>query len=325
MTGIDSLLDATLLGFTKLGTSARGIDVAETFPEIADKNVMVTGATGGIGRAAAQRLASNGAVVHCVGRSREKLAALEADTDGTVVTHCADLSSMEAIKQLTAIFLDGGHSLRGIVNNVGIMTHERVTTSEGFELSYAVNLLGQYVLTTNLLPALRSGAPARIVMVSSGGMYSQPLTTTNMQSIEGAYDGTAAYARTKRGQVELAEYWARTLVDDDIYANSMHPGWVDTAGVRGALPTFRRFTRPLLRNEDQGADSVVWLTAARDADTLTGKFIHDRNPRPTHRGKRTRDDGAQNDQFIAMLTADAAPYTTGDAGDSREDNHGTNR
>lgn len=325
MTGIDSLFDATLLGFTKLGVSARGIDVAETFPEIAGKHVMVTGATGGIGRAVAQRLASNGAVVHCVGRSREKLAALEADTDGTVVTYRTDLSSMEAIKQLTAIFLDEGHSLCGIVNNVGIMTHERVTTSEGFELSYAVNLLGQYVLTTNLLPALRSGAPARIVMVSSGGMYSQPLTTTNLQSIEGTYDGTAAYARTKRGQVELAEHWARTLVDDDIRANSMHPGWVDTAGVRGALPTFRRFTRPLLRNEDQGADSIVWLTAARDADTLTGKFIHDRKPRPTHRGKRTRDDGAQNDQFIAMLTADAAPYTIGDAGDSTENNHGTNR
>ena len=82
---------------------------------------------------------------------------------------------------------------------------------------------------------------------------------------------------------------------------------------------------PVLRSEDQGADSVVWLTAARDADTLTGKFIHDRRPRPTHRGKRTRHDGAQNDQFMAMLTADAAPYTTGDAGDSRKDNHGTNR
>jgi dehydrogenase/reductase SDR family protein 12 len=325
MTGIDSSLDATLLGFTKLGISARGINVAEAFPEVAGKHVMVTGATGGIGRAAAQRLASNGAIVHCVGRSVEKLAALEADTDGTVITYRTDLSSMDAIKLLTAAFLDEGHSLYGIVNNVGVMTHDRVTTSEGFELSYAVNLLGQYVLTTNLLPALRSAAPARIVMVSSGGMHSQPLTATNMQSTEGTYDGTAAYARTKRGQVELAHYWARNFADDDIRVNSMHPGWVDTEGVRGALPTFRRFTRPLLRNEDQGADSVVWLIAARDADALTGKFIHDRKPRPTHRTKRTKTDDITNDEFISMLTADAAPYITVAAGDSKEDKDGTNR
>jgi dehydrogenase/reductase SDR family protein 12 len=311
MTGIDSLLDRTLLGFTKLGLSARGINVAEAFSDIAGKHVIVTGATGGIGRAVAQRLASNGAIVHCVGRSPEKLTALQADTLGTVITHHADLSSMEAIKHLTANFLDEGHSLYGIVNNVGIMTRERVTTSEGFELTYAVNLLGQYVLTTNLLPALRSGAPARVVLVSSGGMYSQPLTATNMQSTEGTYDGTAAYARTKRGQVELAHYWARNLSEDDIRVNSMHPGWVDTEGVRGALPTFRKLTRPLLRNEDQGADSIVWLIAARDADSSTGKFMHDRKPRPMYRTKRTKTEDIVRDEFIAMLAADAAPYTTG--------------
>jgi dehydrogenase/reductase SDR family protein 12 len=325
MAGIDSSLDATLLGFTKLGLSARGISVAEAFPEVAGKHVMVTGATGGIGRAAAKRLASNGAIVHCVGRSPEKLAALERETDGTVVTHLADLSSMEAIMHLTAAFLDEGQDLCGIINNVGVMSPERVTTSEGFEVSYAVNLLGQYVLTTNLLPVLKSSAPARIVMVSSGGMYSQPLTATNMQSTEGPYDGTAAYARTKRGQVELAKYWARNLASDDIRVNSMHPGWVDTEGVRGALPTFRRFTRPLLRNEDQGADSAVWLIAARDADAVTGKFIHDRKPRPTHRAKRTKTDVAASDEFICMLTADAAPYITNVAGDSKEGRDAANR
>jgi dehydrogenase/reductase SDR family protein 12 len=325
MAGIDSSLDATLLGFTKLGLSARGIDVSEAFPEVAGKHVMVTGATGGIGRAAAKRLASNGAIVHCVGRSPEKLAALERETDGTVVTHLADLSSMEAIMHLTAAFLDEGQDLCGIINNVGVMSPERVTTSEGFELSYAVNLLGQYVLTTNLLPVLKSSAPARIVMVSSGGMYSQPLTAANMQSTEGPYDGTAAYARTKRGQVELAEYWARNLADDDIRVNSMHPGWVDTEGVRAALPTFRKFTRPLLRNEDQGADSAVWLIAARDADAITGKFIHDRKPRPTHRAKRTKTDVATSNEFVGMLTADAAPYITGVAEEFKEGRDATNR
>jgi dehydrogenase/reductase SDR family protein 12 len=146
-----------------------------------------------------------------------------------------------------------------------------------------------------------------------------------MQSTEGPYDGTAAYARTKRGQVELAEDWARNLADDNIRVNSMHPGWVDTEGVRAALPTFRKFTRPLLRNEDQGADSAVWLIAARDADAITGKFIHDRKPRPTHRAKRTKTDVATSNEFVGMLTADAAPYITGVAEEFKEGRDATNR
>lgn len=325
MTTTDSFLDATLLGFTKLGPSARGINVAEEFPEVAGRHVMVTGATGGIGRAAALRLASNGAIVHAVGRSREKLDTLKSGADGTVLTHRADLSSMEAIRELTDAFLADGYALDGIVNNVGVMTHERVTTDEGFELTYAVNLLGQYVLTSNLIPVLVSAAPSRVVMVSSGGMYSQPLTVANMQSAEGTYEGTAAYARTKRGQVELALHWSRSLVDHDIRVNSMHPGWVDTEGVRSALPTFRKVTRPLLRDADQGADSIVWLIAAQDADTLTGQFVHDRSPRPTHRGKRTRTDSATDDDFVAMLAADAAPFITSIAEEPEEYDDANNR
>lgn len=324
MAAIDTLLDTSLLGFTKLGVSARGINITEPFPEVHGKHVIVTGATGGIGRATSIRLASSGAIVHGVGRSAEKLAALKEDTDGTVVTHQVDLSNMEAIRQLTESVLADGYELHGVVNNVGVMTQERVTTVEGFELTYAVNLLGQYVLTTNLLPALISAAPSRIVMVSSGGMYSQPLTAANMQSSDNSYNGTAAYAKTKRGQVELAIEWAETLADDDIRVNSMHPGWVDTEGVQTALPTFRRMTRPLLRDADQGADSIVWLIAAQDADVSTGEFVHDRTARPTHRGKRTNTSTATRTEFMAMLASDAAPFTTGIAEETEEGNNADN-
>jgi NAD(P)-dependent dehydrogenase (short-subunit alcohol dehydrogenase family) len=217
---------------------------------------------------------------------------------------------MKAIEHLAAGFRDKGQRLDGIVNNVGVMTHERIVTDEGFELSYAVNLLGQYVLVMNLLPVLLASAPARIVLVSSGGMYSQPLNVENIQSSEGEYDGTAAYARTKRGQVALAEHWARAFAVDGIRVNSMHPGWVDTDGVRDALPTFRRFTRPLLRSEDQGADSIVWLMASHEGESHTGEFIHDRKPRETHRMNRTEISSDPSDDLIARLAADAAPYLT---------------
>ena len=324
MAAIDTTLDRTLLGFTRLGVSARGIDVNEAFPHISGRQVMVTGATGGIGRATARRLATNGAVVHAVGRSRAKLDALEADTRGTIVTHRADLSSMEAIEHLATQFKSAGHRLDGIVNNVGVMTPQRIVTDEGFELSYAVNLLGQYVLVMNLLPVLVASAPSRVVMVSSGGMYSQPLNVTNIQSSEGEYDGTAAYARTKRGQVELAEHWAQVFAADEIRVNSMHPGWVDTEGVRDALPTFRRLTRPLLRNEEQGADSIVWLIASSDGESHTGQFIHDRKPRPTHRMNRTKTSNQARDELVAALAVDAAPYLTMYPAQSEEDGDATN-
>ena len=324
MTAIDTILDKSLLGFTRLGVFARAIDVIEAFPGISGAHVMVTGATGGIGRATARRLAANGAVVHAVGRSRAKLEELAADTTGSVVTHQADLSNMEAIEHLASEFKAEKYRLDGIVNNVGVMTQERIVTSEGFELSYAQNLLGHYVLVMNLLPALVACEPSRIVMVSSGGMYSQPLSVGNIESIEGEYDGTAAYARTKRGQVVLAEHWARAFAADGIRVNSMHPGWVDTEGVRDALPTFRRFTLPLLRNEEQGADSIVWLIASGDSESHTGQFIHDRKPRETHRMNRTKISNDTSDDLIAKLAADAAPYLAENPEEPEEVDDATN-
>ena len=324
MAAIDTFLDKSLLGYTKLGTLARHIDVKDEFPGISGGHVMVTGATGGIGRAVTQRLAANGAVVHAVGRSREKLDALQTDTNGTVITHQTDLSNMGSIEDLATDFLRAGHRLDGIVNNVGVMTHERVITDEGFELTYALNLLGQYVLVMNLLPALVTSSPSRIVMVSSGGMYSQSLDVMNLQSSEGEYDGTAAYAHTKRGQVVLAEEWARTLATDGIRVNSMHPGWVDTDGVRDALPTFRRLTGPLLRNEAQGADSIVWLIASDDGGAHTGQFVHDRQTRPTHRMSRTKTSDTARSDLLAVLATDAAPYLTDQPAQSEENDDATN-
>ena len=217
---LDSALDATLAGYSKVGFSSRGLSVDEEFPEVAGKHIMVTGATGGIGKAVAQRLAANGAVVHVVGRNAAKLEALVDETEGEVVTHQADLSSMAAIVKLADDYIASGHPLHGLVNNVGIMIHERTVTDEGWEITYATNLLGQYVLTRKLLPVLEASAPSRIVMVSSGGMYSQGLTVSNLQSSQGEYNGTNAYARTKRAEVVLAEIWAEELAGTGVTVNS---------------------------------------------------------------------------------------------------------
>ena len=308
MTFIDSALDTTLAGYTRFGAALRDVDVEESFPEVEDRHVMITGATGGIGKAVAVRLAANGATVHAVGRNPAKLGSLISETPGTVIPHVADLSSIEAIVRLADDYLATDEPLHGLVNNVGIMIHERTVTDEGYEITYATNLLGQYVLTKKLLPALEASAPSRIVMVSSGGMYSQPLTVTNLESTQGEYNGTNAYARTKRAEVVLAEEWARELDGTGVTVTSMHPGWVDTAGVRDSLPTFRRITGPFLRNEAEGADTIVWLIASDEAATANGDFYHDRKPRPTHRMKKTVEEPALRGRFMDHMASDASRW-----------------
>lgn len=304
---LDKTLDASLLGYTRIGFSARHLSVQEPFPSLMAKHIMVTGATGGIGKAAVERLAANGAVVHAVGRNPTKLETLVTETNGSIIPHIADLSSMADTATLAKAYLDLGEPLHGLINNVGVMADSRVLTSEGFELTYATNLLGQYVLTRRLAEGLLLQRPDRVVFVSSGGMYSQSLTVSNLESSEGEYRGTAAYSRTKRGQVVLASQLAAAGGSGSV-VTSMHPGWVDTDGVKASLPTFQKITGPVLRNASQGADTMVWLVGAMHASKLNGEFVHDRVPRPKHRLGRTKVDAEVTQQFMAKLAADAKPY-----------------
>jgi dehydrogenase/reductase SDR family protein 12 len=160
----------------------------------------------------------------------------------------------------------------------------------------ASQVVGPFLLTGLLLPALEAAAAkraARVLWVSSGGMYSEPLSVDGLEMPPAAYDGTTAYARAKRAQVTLAELWAERLAGRRIVVHSMHPGWADTPGVERSLPRFRRVVGPLLRTAADGADTLVWLAANDDLGegsplAATGRFWLDRRPRPLHRLASTR-------------------------------------
>jgi NAD(P)-dependent dehydrogenase (short-subunit alcohol dehydrogenase family) len=197
-----------------------------------------------------------------------------------------------------------------LVNNAGVLLPEREETQEGLEKTFATNLLGHFVLTNLLIEKLE--APARIINVSSGGMYSQRIRVDDLQMERGAYDGTVAYARTKRGQVILTELWAESLRSRGIVVHSMHPGWADTPGVSGSLPRFYKLTKPLLRTPEQGADTIVWLCASDEAARSTGQFWHDRRPRPPHRFRRTRETESERTllwERLTKLSADSQTLT----------------
>ena len=162
------------------------------------------------------------------------------------------------------------------------------------------------MLTGLLLDRLRHCSPARVITMSSGGMYATDLEVDDLQ-MGVDYKGSQQYARAKRAQVTLNEMWAQRIPATEVVFHAMHPGWADTPGVREALPTFRRLLHPLLRSPDQGADTLVWLTADHEPLQTSGGFWHDRRTRPIHKLASTRkSDTAERRQRLWDWCVDAS-------------------
>jgi dehydrogenase/reductase SDR family protein 12 len=290
---VDAVLDRLVVpGYSRLGYAARRATFRSLPPDaMAGRTVIVTGAGGALGAATARGLAGLGARVEMVVRDREHgeraRDALLAEHPGAAVdVAVCDVSSLADVRRYAAEVCDREAAVHGLVHGAGVLVGERRETAEGHEVTLATHVLGPFLLTRELRPVLRAGAgpttPSRVVLVSSGGMYTAALRTEDHRSRDGGWSGGAVYARTRRMQVVLAELLADDLAGDGIVVHSMHPGWADTPGLACSLPGVHRVTGPLRRTDEQGADTVVWLQAAAEPGHSTGVFWHDRTPRPTH-------------------------------------------
>ncbi|XVE60893.1 hypothetical protein DITRI_Ditri05aG0163400 [Diplodiscus trichospermus] len=193
-----------------------------------------------------------------------------------------DLSSISEIKSFASRFSSKDVPVHALVNNAGVMEHKRMTTSEGFELNFAVNVLGTYATTELMLPLLEKAAPdARVITVSSGGMYTAPLTS-DLEFGDGKFDGVEQYARNKRVQVALTEKWAEMYKNKGIGFYSMHPGWAETPGVAKSLAGFNKTLSGKLRTSEEGADTVIWLALQPKEKLVSGGFYFDRSEAPKH-------------------------------------------
>ena len=240
--------------------------------------VLVSGATSGIGLAAATALAGLGARVHLLARNAERGERAREQTGAERVWDC-DVSSLRSVREFAGRFAAEQHELHVLVNNAGLLAQERSLSVDGYELAFATNVLGPFLLTGLL-------ASSMIINVSSGGMYTARLDTDDLQTERHRYDGAAVYARHKRMQVVLSEMCAERLNPEGVAVHSMHPGWVDTPGLEHSLPRFYKLMKPALRSPEEGADTIVWLAATQRPG---GGFWHDREQRPTHVLKRTRE------------------------------------
>ena len=312
---VDTVLDRSIVpGYTRIGYGLRRAWwPADPEPgSLAGWSVLITGGTSGIGQAGARRCAELGATVHVAGRSPERgeeaVAQLRrAVPAGEFVFERCDVGSLAGVREFADDFCGRVSALHALVHNAGTMPPERTETPEGHEVTLATHVLGPFLLTGLLRSVLSAAAAPRVVFMSSGGMYGQPLRDDDPEYRHGDYSGTTAYARTKRMQVVLASMWAGELVSDGIAVHSMHPGWVDTPGVRTNLPTFRALTRPIIRTPAEGADTMVWLVASDAAQEHPGQFWHDRAPRPTHYLGRTREEPGQRSHLWSFCS-DAVGY-----------------
>jgi len=289
--GLDRALDALVVpGYTRVGHAVRRRGWARDDPRpgaLRGRVALVTGAGSGLGKASAEGLAALGAQVHLVVRTPAKGEDAAAEVrravpGADVVVDRCDVSDPSSVRDFVRA-LDAPQ-VHVLVHNAGVMPPERLESADGHELTLATHVLGPLLMTELLRPRLAAAGRARVVIVSSGGMYSARLPAGDpefVRSRAGDYDGTRAYARTKRMQVALAPMMQERWAADGIAVHTMHPGWADTPGVLTALPGFAKVVGPLLRAPAAGADTVVWL-AATEPPPGGGQFWQDRAPRPEH-------------------------------------------
>lgn len=255
--------------------------------QIEGKNCIVTGANSGIGYATAEGLASRGATVYIVCRNKERgeaaLSKIQAATGNkNVFLEVCDISSTRDVKSFFTNFSSKDKPVHILVNNAGLLENNRLITSEGFEMNFAVNVLGTYTVTELMLPFLEKAAPdARVINVASGGMYTAPLTD-DLQFSGDKFDGVEQYARNKRVLVALTEKWADKYKDKGVGFYSMHPGWAETPGVATSLPRFSKTLSGNLRTIEEGADTIIWLALQPTEKLVSGGFYFDRAEAPKH-------------------------------------------
>jgi len=313
--GCDALLDASILfSFDRSGFErhARRFAADDLAVDLTGRVCIVTGANSGIGFQASLALAERGATVWMAcrnqARGRRALTAVRRAT-GSKSVHLAivDVADLEAVRRFAAGF--AARTVDVLVHNAGVLPDRRIATAQGHEATLATHVLGPWLLTRALLPKLRASADARVVFVSSGGMYSQRLTLDDAEWQRRPYDGVAAYAQTKRMQVVLAELLAEELRGTRVTVSAMHPGWADTPAVRSSLPRFWQLMRHRLRSPPEGADTVIWLAVSPAARGRSGRFWFDRQPRPAHLLPWTRERSADRRallEFCERATAGGA-------------------
>jgi NAD(P)-dependent dehydrogenase (short-subunit alcohol dehydrogenase family) len=257
-----------------------------------DRVCVVTGATSGIGRAAAFELARRGARVAVHGRSREKCERAVAEIKSAsgndrIDAFVADLGSQEQVRALAAALLGRYPKIHVLLNNAGLFNASFSETVDGIETTVAVNHLASFLLTNLLLDRLRESQPARIVNISSEAHRFGELDLDDLEFRRRKYRALRVYGVSKLLNVLFTNDLAGRLEGAGVTANALHPGVVNTGlgdnNPPSVLSRAMRLTKFLMRAPEKGAETSIFLASSPDVEGETGKYWVD------CREKRARD------------------------------------
>ncbi len=261
---------------------------------VAGKRVVITGATGGLGLAAARQLARLGAELTIVGRSEQRAQQAAQSIGRPIDVLLADFASLRSVRRLADDLLSRYEHIHVLVNNAGAIYATRQLSEDGIELTWAVNHLAAFLLTNLLVERLKDSAPARIITTASGAHYRAQIPFDDLQA-EHSYPtmGFRRYGETKLANILFTRELAHRLAGTGVTANCFHPGFVGTGFNRNngwlmgvAMAAGRLFAR----SPEKGAETLVWLADSPEVETTSGAYFMDRRERrPSH---AARDDAA---------------------------------
>jgi len=256
---------------------------------------VITGATSGIGKAAAAALAGQGAEVIVVGRdpgrTEATAAAIQADGAPPPKVEIADLARLDQVRALAGRLDQTLDRIDVLINNAGLVLNERQVTPDGYEHVFAVNHLAPFLLTNLLRPKLGASAPARVITVSSDAHTAAKLDLDD-PNLEHGWSSWRSYSNSKLANILFTRELARRLDGTGVTANCLHPGVVRTGFGRDARPLMRvgiTIARPFMLSPERGADTIVYLASSPDVAAKTGGYYVKREPREP--SAAARDDG----------------------------------
>jgi retinol dehydrogenase-14 len=258
---------------------------------ITGKVCIVTGANSGIGKETARALARMGATVIMVVRNqvageKARKEIIEETGNESIELMIADLFSINEIRELASDFKNTHSRLDVLINNAGGIFPKREVTVDGFERTFALNLLAPFLLTHELLDVLIASAPSRIINVSSAAHLRGRIDFENLQS-EKKYGQMGPYGNAKLMNIMFTYALARRLEGTGVTANALHPGVVRTHFGQNDASRARklmfRMLGPLFRSPEKGAKTSVYLASSPEIEGISGKYFANSKPKESSR------------------------------------------
>jgi NAD(P)-dependent dehydrogenase (short-subunit alcohol dehydrogenase family) len=272
---------------------------------IVNKNCFITGATNGIGKETAIALAQQGMQLFMMVRNPQKGEQVKQEIARQTGNHritllIGDMEKLGDVRRVASEFLALKIPLHVLVNNAGVVKMPRGETADGFETMFGVNHLAPFLLTNLLLPALKAGAPSRIVVVASDAhRFVSGLDFEDLQTKHSAFKGMKIYGASKLCNIYFMRELARRLEGSGVTVNALHPGWVATGlGANNGLigKILIPLQKPFARSPKRGAESTIYLASSPKVEGISGQYYF--NCREHKPSAAARDDEAAKKLWV---------------------------